>query len=843
MRFLRFLAVVIMAALCSVADAQDLGQLMRSRNEYYFTVTVDDLKEVKLINDVVSVDKVEGNVVTCYANNRQFEQLVAMGYEVSLQTPPSMQYEQPMYDGTNRESYDWDTYPTYDAYESMMNDFVTEHPDKCSLLDLGTLNSGRKILVARLNNGQTEGKPRFLYTSTMHGDEVTGMMLMLRLIDYLLTTNDERVNAIIDNIDLFICPNANPDGTYHSGNHTMNGATRYNANGVDLNRNYADPEDGPHPDGEDYQPETVMFMQLAEDYHFVMGANYHGGAEVMNYPWDTWSVPHADNDWYVMVSREYADNCHAVNANYMTDLNNGITNGYAWYTIDGSRQDYMNYFASCRELTIECSTIKMPQANTMPTYWNINLESMLSFLEQVNYGVRGVVTDEVTGAPIEAVVTITGHDINNSEVSSGSVSGDFYRPLKAGTYTLLYTASGYLPETRTVTVADYQSVVQDVAMTSGEGIVADFAANNTSVGIGSTVNFEDKSWGANIVSWEWSFEGATPVTSTQQNPTGISYSELGSYDVTLTVTNSSGATSTVTKENYITVSEIYNMQNGTYTTCNGLFFDSGGASGRYGNNENYTMTFVPATEGVMLQAEFVSFAVEPGYDFLDIYDGTSTSATQIGHYSGSDSPGIVTATNAQGALTFRFTSDYSTTGEGWYALVTCLSDNEPLEIIVTAEPSQIVAGESSQLNVQCVGGTGNYTYSWSPAESLDDATIANPMATPSQTTTYHVTVSDGESEVKGDVTVSVTLNAIEYENDEVKIYPNPAKDVIFVEYNADIKSAKVGIYNELGQECHIPITQEGSNRVQIKVSALPEGIYVIRIAGADRDVVRRVVVQ
>lgn len=843
MRFLRFLAVIIMAALCSVADAQNLEQMMQARNEYYFTVMVDAMDEVKSINNVVSVDKIDGNVVTCYANNRQFERLVAMGYEVTLQTPPSMQYEQPMYDGTCRESYDWDAYPTYDAYVEMMNDFATQHSDKCSLMDLGTLSSGRKILVARLNNGQTEGKPRFLYTSTMHGDEVTGMMLMLRLIDYLLTTNDERVNDIINNIDLFICPNANPDGTYHSGNHTVNGATRYNGNGVDLNRNYADPEDGPHPDGEEYQPETQIFMQLAQDYQFVMGANYHGGAEVMNYPWDTWSVNHADDDWYVMVSREYADKCQAVNANYMTDLNNGITNGYAWYSIDGSRQDYMNYFASCRELTIECSTIKMPQANTMPTYWNINLDAMLSFIEQVNYGVRGVVTDASTGAPIEALITITGHDINNSEVSSSSTSGDYYRPLKAGSYTLQYTASGYMPETRTVIVVDYQVVVQDVTMTAGEGIIADFAASNTSVGVGSTVNFMDKSWGANIVSWEWTFEGATPATSTQQNPSGIVYSELGTYDVSLTITNSSGATSTVVKEDYISVSEIYNMQNGTVTTCNGLFFDTGGATSNYSNNEDLTMTFLPATEGAMLQVEFMSFATESGYDFLDIFDGTSTNATQVGHYSGGGSPGVITATNAQGALTFHFTSDYYTTSNGWSALITCLSEQEPLEIIVTAEPNNISAGESSQLNVQCVGGTGNYTYSWTPIETLDNASIANPTATPSQTTTYHVIVNDGESVVEGDVTVSVSLNTLEQENSKVKIYPNPAKDVVFVEYTAEMDVDNVRLYNELGQECHIPIVQEASGRIQIKLTTLPQGIYMIRIADDDNEVVKRVVVQ
>jgi hypothetical protein len=40
------------------------------------------------------------------------------------------------------------------------------------------------------------------------------------------------------------------------------------------------------------------------------------------------------------------------------------------------------------------------------------------------------------------------------------------------------------------------------------------------------------------------------------------------------------------------------------------------------------------------------------------------------------------------------------------------------------------------------GGTGPYTYSWSPATGLDDATLANPTATVTSTTTYTVTVTD-----------------------------------------------------------------------------------------------------
>ena len=77
---------------------------------------------------------------------------------------------------------------------------------------------------------------------------------------------------------------------------------------------------------------------------------------MVNYPWDTHPSLHADDDWWKLVCHEYADQCHEWDTNYMNmqhqDADHGIINGYQWYTISGSRQDYMNYYAQCREVTI-----------------------------------------------------------------------------------------------------------------------------------------------------------------------------------------------------------------------------------------------------------------------------------------------------------------------------------------------------------------------------------------------------------------------------------------------------------------------------------------------------------
>ena len=190
-----------------------LYSLMKERNEFYFEFECDKQRLAEL-SRLISIDEVDGNKVVAYADNQEYEKFLALGVETKLLTPPSMLENHNMYDIDARDEYEWDEYPTYEAYETMMNAYAESYPEKCSLIDLGTLDSGRKLLVMRINNGELN-KPKVLLTSTIHGDETTGFVLMLRLIDELLTSDGfPEVSNVISNIDLFICPNANPDGTY-----------------------------------------------------------------------------------------------------------------------------------------------------------------------------------------------------------------------------------------------------------------------------------------------------------------------------------------------------------------------------------------------------------------------------------------------------------------------------------------------------------------------------------------------------------------------------------------------------------------------------------------------------
>jgi hypothetical protein len=441
--------IVVIPSIVFGQKNNNLEKYLTENKEAYIKVkTESELDKIRL-NEIISIENLESDFVGAYITNNNIQKFRSLNLEYEILMHPSKGFEPKMFDGS-KENFEWDSYPTYEAYIAMMEQFSIDYPEICETFSIGESEEGRELKFVKISNnvGQQEEEPQFLYTGTMHGDETAGYILLLRLIDYLTSNygTDAEVTEMVDNIEIWINPAANPDGTYASGNNTVWGATRANANGVNLNRNYADPEDGPHPDGNVYQAETIAFMELAEQNHFTMSANTHGGAEVVNYPWDTWPQLAADDDWWQFVSHEYADTAQANSPSfYMNGFNDGISNGYQWYSINGGRQDYMNYFHHCREVTLELSDTKLLPENQLDNYWNYNKRSLINYMKQVMYGVHGKVTDSQTGEGLEAEVQILGHDFDESQVYSVPETGYYTRLLKEGDYNITFSSEGYTP--------------------------------------------------------------------------------------------------------------------------------------------------------------------------------------------------------------------------------------------------------------------------------------------------------------------------------------------------------------------------------------------------------------
>ena len=481
-RYLFALLVCFPICFSSLVFSQNKNQIIldsifKTSSEVYFATTITDKNEIHALTRLISIDNVSGLTIYAYANRKQFSHFLHLGYNYSiLPHPGSLLKEEDLnMRGKNSKSpiTNWNFYPTYEEYIDEMNGFAASYPNICKVVPIGTSVQGRQLLAVKISDSLNieQGEPEVFLTSSIHGDETTGYVLMLHLIDSLLTGygQNTRITNLVNNYQIFINPLANPDGTYRGGNNTVAGATRYNANDVDLNRNFPDPKGGPHPDQNAWQTETEAFMRFDSINHFVMSINFHGGEELFNYPWDTWAKLHADDEWLNHVGREYADTVHLYSPiGYFTGPSysgNGVTNGFAWYEVEGGRQDYTTYFHNGREVTLEISSTGTPPASYLTNYWKYNVRSFLNYIEESSYGINGRVSDSVTNLPILAKVLALGHDKDNSFVYSKLPSGWYFRPINQGTYAFTFSAPGYFSKTITgITASNWNTTRLNVKL-------------------------------------------------------------------------------------------------------------------------------------------------------------------------------------------------------------------------------------------------------------------------------------------------------------------------------------------------------------------------------------------
>ncbi len=345
------------------------------------------------------------------------------------------------------------TYPTHAEIGTLLQQIATAHPAIARTVTWGTSVDGRELwgLVISDDVTNTEAEPEVRLSSTMHGDEVVGMVMLLNLAEYLTTNYGqagfENVTDLVDGTEIHLLPLHNPDG-YVAGRRT-------NANFVDLNRNYDEPA-GTHST---LEQENLVVMAYSEARHFVISGNAHGGALVVNYPWDYTYTLAPDDAAMQALSLEYASHNPPMSASPF--FPGGITNGAAWYVALGTLQDWSYDQTGCIDVTLELSNVKWPPESELAQYWLENRDSYLAYAASARYGVHGVVTDVVTGAPLAATVAVTG---NAQPVVTDPAHGDYYKLLPTGTWTLTVTADGYLP-----------AVIADVGTVWGTEKVVDVA--------------------------------------------------------------------------------------------------------------------------------------------------------------------------------------------------------------------------------------------------------------------------------------------------------------------------------------------------------------------------------
>lgn len=195
----------------------------------------------------------------------------------------------------------------------------------------------------------------------------------------------------------------------------------------------------------------------------------------------------------------------------------------------------------------------------------------------------------------------------------------------------------------------------------------------------------------------------------------------------------------------------------TSTKYEGMY---GAVSGAVNNSQKSEMYI----DGKVLSNDTISFyrkvSSESGYDFLKFY----VDGLELGNWSGNKDWAKVSFPISAGDHRFSWTYEkdeatFAGQDAAWIDNIVFPPFSQTLSgaLVTTtlASPSEICSGNPAQLYVFAAGGTGVYSYAWTPATSLNNAAIFNPIATPTETTTYNVLVTSSFFNTNASVTVNV----------------------------------------------------------------------------------------
>jgi PKD repeat protein len=186
----------------------------------------------------------------------------------------------------------------------------------------------------------------------------------------------------------------------------------------------------------------------------------------------------------------------------------------------------------------------LPTAAATPGIWSVTIPLTTNFIYDPSLGNDLVIFSHI---PPPATSPITGNPgLQLDVMTTGSLSSRVYN----SSTTVYPNATG--------TIAANHGVVVELTYVPAAGLYPAFSANVTAGNSPLAVNFTDSTYSSapgGVSGWAWDFDGDNVIDSNLQNPSFI-YTNCGTYNVSLTVTDSQHSPATLTKTGYIVVDQI-----------------------------------------------------------------------------------------------------------------------------------------------------------------------------------------------------------------------------------------------------------------------------------------------
>ena len=362
-----------------------------------------------------------------------YKELVAKGYRIEVIVPD-----------VRARAMEFDGYfHTYTYFRDTWGIFASAHTNICVFDTIGTTAGGRIMVAMKISDNPTqmEGEPRICFDCSIHGNENNGC----EIADYVMKTLvngygvDPSITYLVNSLEIWIVPMSNPDG--------LVSRSRYNDNGIDLNRDYGYAFDEGAGGGSlpFQETETQAFYNLAENNPMAAWSQYHTGATDAMQPWG-------------YTTRATQDSI--IQAGEMNRY--GQITGYAagqisriLYSVYGGSTDWYYGARGALGYAIEVCDGQPSAPSEIDSINHANWTAMKEEMRRVLWGISGYVTDSISGLPVAARVSVSPPDWFTYTDSIGF----FHKNVHGGTYSVTAVANGYASKTVTGVVVPTDSFI------------------------------------------------------------------------------------------------------------------------------------------------------------------------------------------------------------------------------------------------------------------------------------------------------------------------------------------------------------------------------------------------
>jgi PKD repeat protein len=473
------LLTVLILAICRLPAQNGWRQGEMEVNVYLRSI--DDVRLFRSLHLDGEGATPDGSVLRVFVTHSELSTLASTGIDYKVVISDLNQHSrQILGDGSVMGYYNFFT------ITALADSLATAFPSICRKILIGTSASGRPLAVLKIsdNVNVNENEPEILFEGGIHGDEIMGPEVVIRFARDLCTGygSNTTYTALINSREIWLYYIVNPDGYV--------GMSRYNGNGVDINRDFGYMWGGEgFSSGAYSQPEAKAIRGLLFDHNPVVFTDYHGGTEVIAYPWSYKTDASADVT--------HINNLASVYSNTSGYPSLGFGQGYnIMYQILGSTKD--NQYGCLGQVgwSIEITSQKQPPPAQIGLYYGYNLPAVTEMVTRAGYGVEGLVTDSVSGIPLKATIWVDGF----FPVYTDPQVGDYHKYVLPGIHTVKVKASGYKTKTVTgVSVPATGSAVTNFQLAPDPGRYAYRAISMQIPGYPSSGSYPDESYTPGII--------------------------------------------------------------------------------------------------------------------------------------------------------------------------------------------------------------------------------------------------------------------------------------------------------------------------------------------------------